>query len=351
MSEAFLKINDNNIPINATEEIQSMEVDNATPTLQPAPTKWTKKTKKRLLVLYLNYLRAHKGQEINIIEMWNEIASKLPNKTPLSCRKILAKLQKNMLKIDNLEEVKKKTPYYAVLEKILAIKSKFAKRNVNKDGSLKKAKGFSDVPLSKQKVLDVLEYYLEHLEEFLSPRYEKKKVWIEFAKKVEEPMIIIYKKVMFLKNLYNKKEKENNDEEIPRIHLLEKIFEKQKLIKDQIAVEKQVTLKENANEEANEIWNDNEIEKLLLWYLDNLDKFKNPKFVRSYLWQEASEILYKSPLACSKKMAEIRTQYRTMVRETTHALKDWRFTALCQKIYGTGKRSDSSNGNVSDVTA
>ncbi|KAG7297016.1 hypothetical protein JYU34_019942 [Plutella xylostella] len=85
-------------------------------------------------------------------------------------------------------------------------------------------------------------------------------------------------------------------------------------------------------------WSDDEIEQLLIWYLANLDKFKNPKYVRKYLWLESSNILAKSPLACSKKMNEIRTEYRNMVREGPEQLSTWRFYELCQKIYGTGKQ-------------
>lgn len=330
---------------NKFENVKSEEISSDTvPKEHKTPLKkWTKKTKKQLLLHYLNYLRAHKGMEIDSVAMWKEIASKLPNKTPLSCRKIFAKLKRNRLNVDNVEEVKKQTPYYTLIEKILALKPKFIKKNINPDGSLKKTTRTNDVPMPKEIVKFILEYYLEHLEEFLSPRYDKKTVWTELANKVGESMIKVHNKVMFLKNVYSKKD-DNVHEEIPFEDILEKIFEEQKVLKEKIAIEKQEYLTEQTDFSENDsIWNDNEIEQLLIWYLLNLDKFKNPKYLRSYLWRQASLILSKSPVACSKKMAEMRTEYRTKVRETPEQLGDWRFFDLCQKIYGTGKKINYIN--------
>ncbi|GBP18650.1 hypothetical protein EVAR_14420_1 [Eumeta japonica] len=307
------------------------------------PTKWTKRTKKRLLINYLKYLKSHKNQAIIPSEMWKEIASKLPNKTPLSCRKVFAKLKNRRLNLKN-EEVKTTTPYYTVLEKILAIKPKFVKKTG--DVSLRKVKNFTDVPFPKQKLQIMLDYYLEHLEEFVTPAFNKKKAWIDLANIVGEPLGKVYNKMMYLKDLH-KRNAENKSfdaiEEMSFDDLLTKVAEKEAELREEIDTQKRIR-KESENEfdENENSWDEAQKEQLLKWYLENLEKFKNTKFVRSYLWQEASKIIGKNALSCSKMMAEIRTEYKNKIKDNQMDLENWIFYELCQKIYGTGKRIEPS---------
>uniref|UniRef100_S4PFS6 Uncharacterized protein n=1 Tax=Pararge aegeria TaxID=116150 RepID=S4PFS6_9NEOP len=134
--------------------------------------------------------------------------------------------------------------------------------------------------------------------------------------------------------------KENFNSELytPFRDMLHEIISKENALKDALCND----LPTIDEEDVEETWSDIEIERLLTWYLAHLDKFKNPKFVRSYLWMEASDILKKSPLVCSKKMLEIRSEYRTMVKESPETLDSWKFYNLCQRIYGTGKKSTNS---------
>lgn len=288
------------------------------------PIKWAKKTKKRLLVLYLNYLKTHENTEISAKEMWKEIAGKLPNKTPLSCRKMFTKLKKERLNAQKEEEVKQLTPYNALLDQIVALKPKFKKLSPESETEMKTEKIYKDVPMADEKVTKALELYLQNVEEFVSPRFEKKYAWNNLAKAIEEPLNKIFNKINYLKA---------NPEDSPFTDMLKQIQGKENAVqvnsgndKSKIADETELT------------WTDGETEQLLIWYLANLEKFKNPKFVRKYLWIESANILAKTPLACSKKMSEIRTEYRNMVREKPEELSGWKFYELCQKIYGTGKQ-------------
>ncbi|RVE53512.1 hypothetical protein evm_001882 [Chilo suppressalis] len=307
---------------------------------KPAPIKWTKKSKRRLLILYHNYIKTRKGQEINRKEMWNEISSKMTSKTPLSCRKMFAKLKANHSKAKDLDdESKNKSPYYTLMEKIMKLKPKFHK--VSQE-NLSEDKLYKDVLLPANKVELALQYYLQHIEEFASPKFEKKYLWTELANFVSEPVNKLYNKINYLKQNYNVETDEVAGEKTLFSELLREILTKENAVKAQITV----PVAPDDNEEVS--WSDDEIEQLLIWYLANLDKFKNPKFVRKYLWLEAYSILGKSPLICSKKMTEIRTQYKTMIKESPEDLNHWRFYELCQKIYGTGKKSETIN--VTQVT-
>ncbi|XP_063835028.1 uncharacterized protein LOC135084223 [Ostrinia nubilalis] len=306
------------------------------PQAKPGVTKWNKRSKKKLLVLYLNYIRSRKGKEINPKEMWTEIASKLSEKTPLSCRKMLARLKANHTKqTDDEEANRRKSLYHNLMEKVLLLKPKFAKKTQT---SSKDGKTYKDVQLPTQKVELALQYYLQHIEEFSNPRFEKKYLWTELANFVSEPVNKLFNKINYLKQFFNVETEEVAGEKTLFSELLQEILNKENMLKTQTDTEAKISLEDG--EEV--IWTDEETEQLLVWYLANLDKFKNPKFVRKYLWMEASSILGKSPLACSKMMTKIRTEYKTMIKENPEELNSWRFYGLCQKIYGTGKKVESN---------
>jgi hypothetical protein len=301
---------------------------------KPTLNKWTKKSKRRLLILYHNYVKSNKGQEIKPKEMWTVISSKLSNKTTLSCRKMFAKLKTNHIKLRDIDDPnKKKTPYYFLLEKILSLKPKFAKTDQNQ---LKDRKTYKNIELPADKVELALQYYLTHIDEFASPKFEKKYLWTELAKYVNEPLNKVFNKINYIKQNYDLETGNISGEETPLADILKEIVTKENDIMAEIS--EPVSLDER--EEVT--WSDDEIEKLLVWYLANLDKFKNPKFARKYLWLEVSSVLEKSPLACSKKMAEVRTEYKKMIKESPDDLNSWRFYELCQKIYGTGKKIEST---------
>lgn len=284
----------------------------------------------------MKYLRSHKGKEIDSREMWREISLKL-NKSPLTCRRVLIKLKNQHRLSASSEEFKASSPYYSLIEKILSLKPKFAR--ISRDKALQEKKTYKDVAIADEKVERALRHYLANLEEFVSPNFEKKYVWMELANAINEPVSKVFNKINFLRHQFN-----NTDasQEGPFSAILQDIATKEALFKnnEDANIAKSVPDEEVALEE---FWSDDEVEQLLTWYLAHLDKFKNPKYVRSYLWMEAPEILKKSPLTCSKKMSEIRTQYRNMVREAPEELTDWRFYELCQKIYGTGKKPPTAN--------
>ncbi|PZC81916.1 hypothetical protein B5X24_HaOG211702 [Helicoverpa armigera] len=321
-------------------ETESQESITEEPPKPVKLVKWTKKTKKRLLIFYINYIRSHKGKEIIPKEMWAEISAKLPDKTPLSCRKMFAKLKANHKQINETDPNGKKTPYYTLMEKVMRLKPKFAKTQQNK--ALKDGKVYKDVSLPDDKVTQALQYYLENIEDFVSPRFEKKYLWTELANYICKPVTKVFNKINYLKQSYMNENANEVTEKTPFEDLLKEIVAKEIAIKLVLENQPKPVIEESCTEES---WTDEETEQLLEWYLSNLDKFKNPKFVRSYLWMEVSSMLNKSAITCSKKMSEIRTQYRNMVRERPEELNEWRFLDLCQKIYGTGKKGAQPNAN------
>ncbi|XP_061724655.1 uncharacterized protein LOC133530662 [Cydia pomonella] len=305
---------------------------------QQTVKKWTKKTKKTLLIHYINYLRMNRGKEINATDMWKEISAKL-NMSPLSCRKMFAKLKENHLQLaDEVDPNKRKTPYYTLLEKIVAMKPKFVKTGQKK--TIKGEKVYTDVALPDEKVQQALLYYLEHVGEFVSPKFENKYLWTELANHISEPLNNILRKINYLKQNFDSQTGKVAGEDTSFTDILREIVTKESALTSDIQNDPKPDQVEIKVRE--ETWTDEETEQLLSWYLANLEKFKNPKFVRSYLWMEAADILQKSALVCSKKMTEVRTQYKTLIKESPEELNNWKFYDLCQKIYGTGKRNAES---------
>ncbi|XP_038219188.1 uncharacterized protein LOC119837608 [Zerene cesonia] len=290
----------------------------------PNPAKvWNKRSKTRLLIQYLKYLKAHENQEINRKDLWTEMANKMDDKSPSACRKMFL-LLKNRHKSESSES----SPYYKLMQKILAQKPIFKS---SKNDDLEEKKIYKDVLLDDSKVEQALTYYLQNLEDFINPKFDKKYLWSELATHLSEPANVVFTKINYLKQSFK------NGLETPFRGVLEEILIKENELRENLQDSKNMSSEDNLEE----TWTDIETERLLTWYLAHLDKFKNPKFVRSYLWMEASDILKKSPLVCSKKMMEVRSQYRTMVKERPEELEEWRFYNLCQRIYGTGKKSVS----------
>ncbi|KAJ0171095.1 hypothetical protein K1T71_013294 [Dendrolimus kikuchii] len=294
--------------------------------------KWTKQLKKLLLVSYIKYIRAHKGNRINSNEMWKEIGVQI-DKKPIICKKMFTKLKANYMKSKD-DTNAKKTIIKKLLERILKLKPKFEK--IYKNNANKEAKVFKDVNIANDSVLKALQYYLQHIEEFSSPKFDKKCLWQELANSVNEPVSRVFNKINYLKQVFNA---ENTCEVAEFDDIIKEIISRD-MIRN---VDDNKIITENFVDTP---WSNEEVKQLLEWYLSNLEKFKNPKFVRKYLWMEVSQLLKKSPLGCSKKMTEIRMQYKTMVNETPAHLDTWEFYDLCQKIYGTGKKVTGVNVTI-----
>uniref|UniRef100_A0A1E1WCN3 Myb-like domain-containing protein n=1 Tax=Pectinophora gossypiella TaxID=13191 RepID=A0A1E1WCN3_PECGO len=306
--------------------------------------KWTAEDKMELLKFYYNYVKKNDQNFINIKDMWNEIASHFPNRPKFACRRMYITLKSRYKKLKETGQEDKimKSKHYRLLKDIMSLKLKFYRPPPNpEEVSLKEMTTYTDVPMPPWKIENALKYYLNHVEEFVNPKYDKKYAWIELSKSVSVPLVKIFKKINYLKQFYNSETNEVNGEKIEFGDILREILEKEFICKIAMGT---VPEPMNTDSEEQEItWSDDEVESLLLWYLENLDKFKNPKYAPSYLWLEASNVLHKTPLACSKKMMDIRSQYSAMVKDNLEGLNNWRFYVLCQKIYGTGKKNSENS--------
>ncbi|KAI5639478.1 hypothetical protein NE865_07978 [Phthorimaea operculella] len=303
---------------------------------------WQNAEKMALLKAYLDYIEANKDKTINTLDMWKEIASKI-NKGPRGCSKVFGSIKSKYeaLKSEGKVEVIKKSTLYSLMQKILTDQAKvkivYTPIKHNDYYALTEQTTYKDVEIPLWKVKKALEYYLEHVEQFISPKYDKKYAWYNLIKAAEYKSIKkMFLKINYLKQFYNSETNEVDGKPFEFAHLIKEILEKEFTCKVAMG---NIPEPMNIEDDPITVWTDDETEQLLAWYLNNLDKFKNPLYVPSYLWAEASNVLNKSAVACSTKMTEIRSQYSAMVKENAEELTSWRFYELCQKIYGTGKKN------------
>lgn len=330
ITEAQITIQNPSLPIDIIQPTEATEevIEKLPEQLLKANT-WTKRTKKLLLIHYINYMRLHKGKKINQKQLWDEVAAKIPNKTHNQCKKMFIRLKNAYMNSD--DDKQKNNPLHILMEKVLKIKPKI---NISPIKDAKIQKTYKDVEMHPLKVEHALTYYLNHIDDFGDPKFEKKYLWTELANHITEPVNKVYNKINYLKQAFNVETEEIDGQKTAWSGVLNEIIVKEASINVLMDTIKPCFDENESN------WSEELIESLLNWYLTNLDKFKNPKFNRSYLWMEASSILNKSPVVCSKKMSEIRTQYRNMVKN--NEINDWRFFDLCQKIYGTGRKNSES---------
>ncbi|CAK1546699.1 unnamed protein product [Leptosia nina] len=294
--------------INNAQIIYKTELESNLNTDTKTKIIWDRKSKSHLLKLCLKYFKEHSNKDIDFNEMWIYISVEM-NKPAKSCRRMYLILKKRYLSANDKK-------YENLMKKILTLRRTLG--HSPKDGEER----VQDVEMSREKVEKALNYYLQNIEDFTNPNIEKQYIWTELATSISEPVDKVYRKFNFLKQEYaSNKETDFQD------------------------IIKEIILRENSIGDNfdptsdNCIWSDIEVERLLTWYLAHLDKFKNSKFVQSFLWMEASDILKKSPLECSKKMLEIRAQYRTMLKENPDELKQWRSNSSYQEMEFKGETS------------
>ncbi|XP_041984189.1 uncharacterized protein LOC121736833 [Aricia agestis] len=89
------------------ETVIDAQANSETPTM----FKWNKNSKKQLLSLYLDCRR----RNVQSTEIWNEIASRMEDKTPKACKNMFVKLK-------NIHKTQESSVYGKLLDKILALK-------------------------------------------------------------------------------------------------------------------------------------------------------------------------------------------------------------------------------------
>lgn len=83
-------------------------------------------------------------------------------------------------------------------------------------------------------------------------------------------------------------------------------------------------------------WDHESIAAMLTMYLENVDKFRNPKIRKKNVWVEISNSVGKSPDSCDKKFRNLKQTYIRLLKKknkTGVPPSKWRYFNIFEEIY------------------
>lgn len=89
-------------------------------------------------------------------------------------------------------------------------------------------------------------------------------------------------------------------------------------------------------DESDDHWDVKSITTMLNLYLQNLDKFRNPKVRKKNIWMEIASALGKTPDSCDKKFRNLKQTYiRLLKKKNLEGLSSvkWPYFAIFEEIY------------------
>lgn len=89
-------------------------------------------------------------------------------------------------------------------------------------------------------------------------------------------------------------------------------------------------------DDADDHWDHNSIRVMLNLYVENIDKFRNPKIRKKNLWMDISHAVGKGPDCCNKKFRNLKQTYvRLLKKKNNHGLSTvkWPYFDTFEEIY------------------
>lgn len=89
-------------------------------------------------------------------------------------------------------------------------------------------------------------------------------------------------------------------------------------------------------DENDDHWEHNSIQILLNVYLQNVEKFRNPKIRKKSVWIDISNAVGKSPDCCDKKFRNLKQTYIRLLKKknlNSQAVVKWPYFEIFQEIY------------------
>lgn len=93
---------------------------------------------------------------------------------------------------------------------------------------------------------------------------------------------------------------------------------------------------EGTGEEADDHWEHSSIKTLLSLYLQNVDKFRNPKVKKKNVWVDISNIVGKGPDSCDKKYRNLKQTYVRLLKKKKQnevVVVKWPYFEVFEQIY------------------
>lgn len=103
-----------------------------------------------------------------------------------------------------------------------------------------------------------------------------------------------------------------------------------------IHLERAEAMDSEVQDESDDHWDVKTITTMLNLYLQNIDKFRNPKVRKKNIWMEIASVLGKTPDSCDKKFRNLKQTYvRLLKKKNVEGLSTikWPYFSIFEEIY------------------
>ncbi|KAG7297208.1 hypothetical protein JYU34_019124 [Plutella xylostella] len=265
---------------------------------------WNNEKTNRLLELYIENVDKYGATK----QLWRFIGATL-GVTGANCYKKFSSLKKtydNILERTGDTGRAVKWPYLCHFQKIHTITSPAQWNN--------------------SKTSQLLEAYAMRVYNFVDPKYSKKDLWSEISDMVGESPEDCDKKFRNMKATYIRLKLTGQTARRWRFYNIFEIINKKYQEYSRDGNELCFVTKHRV---------DSKIKQLLTFYIDNIDKFRNPFVKNKHLWRIIASKLNMDPEDCDKKFRNLKTTYRRLVETKDRSQKiNWPYFTYFEQIYG-----------------
>lgn len=285
---------------------------------------WDDQKVRKLLLLYIENLHRLRSSTCLQKDIWKEIALEIGT-TEYNCYHKFKNMKRAYLNwLERSKDTGKpiKWPYHHFFERI------YYNSNPNTG------------PWNRTKIRLLLDAYIERLNKFRNPRYLKKELWKEISETVGENPPDCEKKFRNLKQTYIRiRSKVESGLAVTKWRYykdFEEIYGHQTY-----CTTNNVKLVYKPNR-------DDYVRQLLLFYIENVDKFRDPLIKKRTLWKKLSPQILLSPDECDRKFRNLKQTYIRLIerkRETGKNTK-WPYFSYFEKIFDVPNQNARSVDNL-----
>lgn len=274
---------------------------------------WDDNKIRNLLTLYIENLNRFRNPDCIKKDIWNEMASILGT-TESSCYHKFKNLKRtyfSWLERNRLNGGLIKWPYLQYFRKIF----------YNYNPSLG--------PWNRQKVKKLLEVYAETAYKFKNPKFKKKELWKDIANVVGESAADCDRKFRNLKQTYFKlKLKADSTKSMIKWRYFSD-FEYIYGFSDQTYVNSENPLRLVKNQE------EDYVKQLLQFYIDNKDKFRDPKIKNKKVWKVIAHKINMTWEECDKKFRNLKQTYMRLAekKKASGKLNNWPYFSYFEAMF------------------
>lgn len=281
---------------------------------------WEDSKVQKLLRLYIENINKFRSPNHLQKDVWKEIALQL-NTTEYNCYHKFKNMKRtyfNWLERSKEFGKSRKWPYQHYFERIYY--------NYHPDLG----------PWDRNKIRQLINAYSEIAHKFKNPKYRKKELWRDIARKVGESPSSCDRKFRNLKQTYLRlKLRADTGRSVTKWRYFKDfmtIFENEPF-----------TLDDEGQHLGYRPMEHNYIKLLLTFYLENKQKFNNPLVKKRHLWKQIGPKLGLTPEECDKKFRNMKQTYIRLAEKKRDTGKDntWPYYLYFEQIYSDSEMFQS----------